>query len=49
MIPAKPRGGAGGVGVFVLNAVFAAMFLVSALLFRRAARQDPSAAASLAG
>lgn len=33
---------ADGVSVFVLNAVFVVLWLVSAALFRRAARQPPS-------
>jgi hypothetical protein len=40
-------GGAGIIGVFVLNAFFASQFAISALLFRRAARNQPPAVAAL--
>ena len=42
-------GAAGVVGVFVLNAFFATLFLGSAWLFRKAAREQPPAAAVPAG
>ncbi|MCH7602443.1 MAG: hypothetical protein IIB54_06725 [Planctomycetes bacterium] len=42
-------GAAGVVGVFVLNAFFATLFLGSAWLFRNAAREQPPAAAVPAG
>ena len=42
-------GAAGVVGVFVLNAFFATLFLGSAWLFRIAAREQPPAAAVPAG
>lgn len=38
-------GMAGMAGVFVLNGFFAVLFVLSALLFRRAAREQPSASA----
>jgi hypothetical protein len=41
-------GGAGLVGVFVLNAFFAVLFVVSGLLFRRAAGNQPPTVATLA-
>lgn len=42
-------GEAGVIGVFMINLVFAMLFVVSALLFRRAARNQPPAVSGLVG
>jgi hypothetical protein len=48
--PAKASWGeAGVIGVFIINLIFAALFVVSALLFRRAANGQPPAVAAPMG
>jgi hypothetical protein len=48
--PAKASWGeAGVIGVFIINLIFAALFVVSALLFRRAANGQPHAVAARTG
>jgi hypothetical protein len=42
-------GEAGVIGVFIINLIFAMLFVVSALLFRKAATKQPPAAAGLVG
>jgi hypothetical protein len=37
------------IGVFIINLIFAMLFVVSALLFRKAARTQPPAVAGLVG
>jgi hypothetical protein len=37
------------IGVFIINLIFAALFVVSALLFRRAANGQPPAVAAPMG